>query len=147
MNAITRRSILCSTAAAALAAPAAAAPLSALVAEPTEPLVVLGKAERAAYRKYAAALDARDDAQGEFRDRYGEFPTRGDPRMESALYVAEDDAEEAWERSIQAIVDTPATGLAGLFVKLRQVAYNGEDSGAVFASALADAERMVGGVA
>jgi hypothetical protein len=69
-----------------------------------------------------------------------------------------DEARDAtwaeWNRLMQVLVDTPAVSLAGLLVKLRQIAEDiGPDdeiciyTGDLVRSALRDAERLAGGVA
>jgi hypothetical protein len=146
MTAVSRRTVLRTAGIAAGSAALSLPALPAIGAMP-DPLIALGEAERAAYQKYDAAAIARDRAEGAFRDRHGKFPKgRAATGMDRSLYVAEDDAQEAWDRSIQAIVDTPASSFIGLAVKLRQVVHNGENDGDVFASAIADAERMIRGV-
>jgi hypothetical protein len=123
--------------------------ISATIAQP-DPLIALGEAERAAYCKFCDANLELDRAQGAFLEKHGRWPSEDhdEPGMGPSLYDARDDAEDAWEAALQEMAETSAVTLAGLVVKLRNVAEDVRDDTVsvltkdLIASAFADAERL-----
>lgn len=107
-----------------------------------EPLLALWERFEASDRRLDAAYRAADLAESR----------EADPAELAPLKAEIDRAEAHWHDTLQAIVDTPAAGIAGLTVKLRLIARDNQDGPSdhaddVIASALEDAERLAGDAA